>query len=178
MHPGLLDLPQELTRKIMKYLFGYRHTIHISPDLEADYTMGSILEDDEPAVENLNPEILRVCSQLRDSGANVLYGSHTFEFMSIDSFRWFLSRSDTTEIRRIRLLLDEELSDTIEWIRFWKSQEFKNALPLLQVVEVNTPYAPFTQERQYWFHVRLDVACEVLERETPPNCKVTKKYAQ
>ncbi|MCJ1418145.1 hypothetical protein MMC32_004490 [Xylographa parallela] len=151
MSSPLLSLSPELTREIMKHLFGYMHTINISHGFEREYTMGSILDEDKPEVERLNPAVLRVCSKLRASGM---------------------------EIRQIRVLLDEELSETIRWIRFWKSRAFRDGFPLLQSVEVETPYAPMAGKRKYWFEVRLDIACEVLGRTTPPKCKIFRKYAQ
>ncbi|MCJ1384614.1 hypothetical protein MMC17_007732 [Xylographa soralifera] len=176
MPPGLLSLSAELNREVMKYLFGYMHTIHISHGAESEYTMGSILEDDEPEVESLNPSILRVCSELRASGMSVLYGFHTFEFLGVEAFRWFITRSDTSLIRHIRVLFEEDISDTVEWIRYWRSTAFRTALPRLETAEVDTVYTAMTGERKRWLDIRLDIACEMLERSTPQNCKVVKKY--
>ena len=179
MASHLLNLSTELTLEVMKYLFGYMHTIHISHGADTEYTMGSILEDDEddePEIQSLNPQILRVCSQLRTSGMSVLYGFHTFEFMSIDSLRWFVSRTDTSQIRHLRFLLDEEISDTIAWISFWKSSAFRNGFSRLRSVEIDSPYAPMTKERKFWYDSRLDIACEKLEELVPEGCKVVKKY--
>ena len=178
MSSSLLSLSPELTREITKHLFGYMHTINISHGFEREYTMGSILDEDKPEVERLNPALLRVCSKLRASGMEVLYGFHTFEFLGVDALRWFASRTNTTQIRQIRVLLDEELSDTIGWIRFWKSRAFRDGFLLLQSVEVETPYAPMAGKRKYWFEVRLDIACEVLGRTTPPDYKIVRKYVQ
>ncbi|MCJ1290903.1 hypothetical protein MMC34_002445 [Xylographa carneopallida] len=176
MSPTILDLSAELTQEVMKYLFGYQHTIHIAHGTDTEYTLGPILSDAVPPLESLQPAVLRACSQLRDSGTTILYGHHTFEFLGVEPFRWFVARTDTAKIRHLRFFLDMELTDTIDWIRCWKSRAFRDGFPQLRSVEIDTPYGPLTEDCKRWFDVRLDIACEELQRHVSEGCKVVKKY--
>ncbi|MCJ1388453.1 hypothetical protein MMC18_001300 [Xylographa bjoerkii] len=178
MASNLLSLSVELTREVMKYLFGYMHTIHIAHGQDHEYSLGSIIEaDKEPDIEKLEPSILRVCSELRASGLDILYGCHCFEFMDPAALQWFVTHSDTSRIRHVRFLLDSDVTELKAWLAYWGTGELKTAFPKLQKVEVDTTFVPLTGERKRWIDIRLDVACGMLQKGLPRRCKVVKKYA-
>ncbi|MCJ1397794.1 hypothetical protein MMC11_000990 [Xylographa trunciseda] len=178
MAPGLLRLSTELVQEVMKYLFGYMHTIHIQYGAEAEYTIGSIIaEDAEPKIERLHPSILRVCSELRASGIEVLYAHHCFEFRELATLQWFVRHSETSHIKHLRFLLDKDVPKIGAWIAFWRSNEFKAAFPSLQTVEVDTIYVVLSGEHKRWLDIRLNLACAMLEGGVPEGCKVVKKYS-
>jgi len=177
MASGFPGLSLELTQEIMKYLFGYMHTIHVQHGIDTEYTLGSIVEGyDDPDVEKLHPSILRVSSELRASGIEVLYGCHRFEFMDVTPLQWFVTNADTSQIRHLRFLLDKDETEIMAWVAYWDTNEFKTAFPKLQSIEVDSLFAPLTGEYKRWVDIRLNVACELLQKAVGSRCTVVKKY--